>query len=404
MQRRHFKAQLAYWRRADGRALGDPAQEWVLRHGEGIHNLRAALQWALARLAQHEEPALAEDLLALAGHGGLLWQRAGFADEGVRACEQVLSVAGEGMSPLLRAGIDLAVAHAACMAPLAVPITAAAGLAAARRAAAAFDLSGDAVRHAYALFLQHTLMCRCEPAEHRSECLAQLQALAQPDWSDLLRRFERGATAYEARLEGEADFYLEHNRQELARYRALGAVWEAWSAAVGVMLAEHDAGLSAQAIATGRTLLAEMRVANSLVLNAHRLALWLAMLAQSGDVRATREALAEGAGVVRAAGLLPMLRLPLAWLALHEDDAAAAAQLLALAEPHGLGTFMRRSMVELAQRLEQALGAARLERARHTAMAGEGDALVQRLLAPQRLAKAAATASMAGSRPARQAS
>ncbi len=360
LQRRHLQLQCAYWQAADARALGDPALQWVQQHGVEIDNLRAALVWACSQWDAQHDDAIAAELLALAGHAALLWHRAGQAGEGLRWCRLLAARFAQAAPPPGLAGVDLALAH---LAGIAMVLPAAEGLAAAERAVAAFAHTGDVVRCCYALYLQHTLMARAAPALDRSGVIQRMNGLVQPGWSDLLRRFARSATAYEARLQGDHPAYLDFNRQELARCRAQGAVWEAWSAAAGLMLAEHDAGRPEQALAVGRALLAEMRAAGRLRQNANRLAMWTMMLAQRGDVAGTRQALAEAGPILAGAGRAGMAWLSLAWLAAHEGRTAAAARLLGCFDAPGRtgaefapGTFIRRCADTLAQLLQARLG------------------------------------------------
>jgi hypothetical protein len=360
-QRRHFDAVLAYWRRADARALGDPALQWVQAHDAALPDLRAALAWGCEAVASAVEDAAVPvaELLALVGASALVWHRAGHAEEGLRWCERVLALAAaQGDVAALdaaRGGVDLALAH---LGGIAMLLPAAQGLAAARRAVRWAAARGDAVRETYALYLEHTLMARAEPAADRRPVLARLADLRDPDWSPLLCRFERSARAYESRLAGRHAEYLAFNREELARCRELGATWEAWSAGIGLMLAEHDSGQLAAAVATGRSVIDEMRAAGRLRQNANRLAMWTMMLAESADVAATREAMAEALPIVQGAGRGGMLLLAGAWLALHAARPSLAARLLGRFDgpgrtgaEFGPGTFIRRSVAALWSRL-----------------------------------------------------
>lgn len=327
LREQHLQAVARYWETADARALGDPALAWVARHAPEIDNLRAALGHAVARLAADgsADPSLRRCFLSLVGHTALLWHRAGHAMEGLRWCRTAQGLAGSDADPTESAGVDLALAH---LAAIGMVLPAREGLAAARRAVDGFARRGDRVREYYALYLQHTLMCRAEPLADRSACLARLEARTPHGASDLLLRFGRSARAYEERLQGRHAAYLAFNREELARCRTLGAAWESWSAAIGLMLAEHDCGHVARALAVGREVLAEMRAAGRLRHNANRLGIWTMMLAQSGDVAGTRERLPEAIEILRSAGRLGMALLPLAWLDLHEHRPASAAWLL----------------------------------------------------------------------------
>lgn len=387
---RHLRAATRYWQRADGRALGDPALAWVTLHVAEMDNLRAALAHALGRLEGPSEDAASgasrgealQALFALVGHTGLLWHRAGHASEGLRWCRAALAAAGPQADAVQRAGVDLALAH---LAGIGMVLPASEGLAAARRAVAAFAEAGDAVRQSYALYLQHTLMCRAEPQADRSACIALMEDLLPSGASDLLRRFGRSARAYEERLQGRFEPYLDFNRQELARCRALGAVWESWSAAIGLMLAEHDTGHPARAIEVGRAVLAEIRAAGRLRQNANRLGIWTMMLAQSGDTAGTRQVLPEVQDILTSAGRRGMLLLPLAWLAVHEEQHDLAALLLARFDApqrtggeFAPGTYIRRSMDDLWSRLRGAMDAGRLARLQDEAGAVSDDVAIER--------------------------
>lgn len=377
---RHLQAVLGYWQQADARALGDPALQWAQQHEAAIPDLRVALAWAFDAVCASPPQLEIGRLLSLVGASGMLWHRSGRAAEGVRCCERALALAGPAAGMAERAGVDLMRAH---LAGIAMVISAAQGLAAARQAAQAYRELGDAVRENYALYLQHTLMARAEPQADRSAVLARLAGLVQPGWSDLLRRFERSARAYEARLQGGHEAYRQFNAEELARCRALGAWWEAWSAGIGLMLAEHDAGRLAEAVAAGRDVLAEIRAAGRLRQNANRLAMWLMMLAESGDTEGTRAALAEALPLLHGAGRSGMALLSAGWLACHEGRPQLAARLLARFDaPHrtgaefGPGTFIRRSIGLLWARLRAELGDAVLAEARAEAeMLSDGEVL-----------------------------
>ena len=150
---------------------------------------------------------------------------------------------------------------------------------------------------------------------------------------------------------------------------------EAWSAVIGVMLAEHDRGRPDRAIAMGRQGLAEIRAAGRLRQSANRLGMWLMMLAQSGETQATRLALPEAMQLLDRAGRRGMLLLPLAWLAWYEDRLQSATALLARFDSSGgtgrefaPGTYIRRSVDSLWGRLQLKCGAERLARARDAAL------------------------------------
>ena len=385
VQRRHFDAQLRYWTEAEAQALSTPALAWAQLHDAALADLRAALAWGCDAVCRAPPELPTAALLQLAGAAGLVWHRAGHAAEGLRWCERVLALAGAEADPAARAAVELALAH---LGGVAMVLPATQALAAVRRALPAYAHAGDRLHESYALYLEHTLMCRAEPEADRSATLARLQGLAEPGWSDLLRRFERSALAYEARLAGDHAVYRQFNTEELARCRALGAQWEAWSAGIGLMLAEHDGGRLDAAVEVGRSVLREIRATGRLRQNANRLAMWIMMLAESGDVAATRDALREALPILQGAGRLGMALLAGAWLALHEGRPGLAAQLLArfdapgrTGSEFGPGTFIRRSVGMLWPRLRAALGDEGLAESCASAEATADAVLLERLLA-----------------------
>ena len=333
---RHLQAVLGHWRRADARSVSDPALTWLALHRPEVDNLRAALRWALAddaalaRAAAVATPApgspmVADAALALVVAAGSVWHRAGLANEGREACERVrarAAVTGDGG---LRGGFDLTLAALGCYANAYPPAEA---LAAAQAAALAFEAGGDRVRAYFATYLAYQMNIRVRSLEGRAASLARLEALDEPGWGEMLARYLRHARAYEDRLSGRAEAYLAICRDERARCARLGAVAEGWSAAHGLMLAEHDQGDVAAALLTGREVLAEIRAAGRLGQHGALLALWATMLAQSGAPAEARVALAEALPALRSAGTPWMLQVALAWLAAseaREEDAARLA-------------------------------------------------------------------------------
>ena len=379
-RRRQVQAALAYWKRADARALSDPALPWLAQHRPEVDNLRTALRWALA---DGNGPARADDALALVVFAGVLWHRAGFAAEGCVACEAVRSRAQATNDPALRAGFDLLVATLATYAS-AFPTDEA--LAGAQRAAHGFALAGDAVRAYFASYLVYQLSLRAQPQALRAEALQRMTALVQPGWSELLARYLRNAQGYESRVTGQTEAYLLYCRDELARCRRLGAVAEGWTAAQGLMLAEHDAGRVDTALDVGREALQEIRAAGRLRQHGALLALWTTMLAESGDAAATRAALVEALPALHSAGTPWMLHVALAWLAANEGRVEVAARLLGWQQARQRarsevvsGATIQRAVQRLGERLEQGLDGPALARLR-----SEGETLAD--TAAERLA------------------
>ncbi len=356
---RHLHFMCAYWQRADARAISDPRLQWLARHLPELANLRSALRGAAA------DPSRAEAGLSLVMHTAMLWQRAGLAPEGKIWCDALQAQAQRSPDATLRAGHDLAVAVLATYGNVYLP---APGLAAAQRAAEAFEQLGDGVRAYFALHLVFQLGLRTRPAPAADTVIARMAALEQPNWSELLTRYLRQARGYALRLAGQTGSYLAFCRDEMARCQRLNAVSEGWSQAQGLMLAEHDAGQPTAALQVGRQALAEIRAAGRLHQHAALLALWTTMLAHNGDSPATRHALAEAGPVLRSTGTPWMAQMALAWLAAGEGRDDDAAQLLGWHDAaeqarnagQGTGGYIARAAVALVERLALHLDAAAL--------------------------------------------
>jgi len=362
MRRRHVQAVLAYWKRAEARALSDPVLPWLARHRVEMPNLRAALRWAASDAHPALDPARADDALALVVFSGPLWHRAGLAPEGRAACEAVRARAQVTADPALRCGFDLSVATLSTYASAYPP---AEGLAGAQRAAAGYQQAGDTARAYFALYLSYQLGLRAQAPADRAALIDAMAACVQPGWSELLTRYLRNAQGYEHRLAGRTDAYLAFCRDELERCRCLGAVAEGWTAAQGLLLAEYDSGNLHAAVAVGRQALAEIRSAGRLRQHGALLALWTTMLAESGDASGARDALAEALPALRSAGTPWMAHVALAWLALGEGRTRAAARLFGWQgatqrqrNEVAPGGAIGRSLRVLQERLTAQLGAA----------------------------------------------
>lgn len=359
-QARHAQAVLRYWAQADARSLSDPALSWITRHLPEIDNLRAALRWACAETDDRRR----DFDLTLLGHTAMLWHRAGLGSEGRAWCEQLRERSRTSVDTLQRGGFDLVVA---VLAGYTSGYSVAQGQAAAQAAAQAFEAGGDSVRAYFALYLMNQLT-QTHSEAGRNALLTRMAALEQADWGELLTRYGRTARGYAHRLEGRPEGYLAFCRDELARCRRLGAVAEGWVAAQGLMLAEHDLGAVDVALRVGREALAEIRSAGRLRQHAALLALWTTMLAESGDVAATRDALAEALPVLAGAGTPWMAHVALGWLAAHEGRHEAAACLLgwhdASQQVHGragAGGYIARALQALLTHLHTRAGDADLQ-------------------------------------------
>lgn len=382
-RRRHLQAVRVYWQRADARALSDPALPWLARHLPELDNLRAALRWAGG---DGTDAARADEALALVVASAALWHRAGLVAEGRAACEQLREHAGATPDPALRAGFDLAVATLAAYGNAYPPAEA---LPCAQRAADALGQAGDTVRTYFALYLVYQLSLRASPQTARDTVLDRMTALEQAGWSELLTRYLRNARGYEHRTAGRTQAYLVYCRDELARCQRLGAVAESWTAAQGLMLAEHDNGRFDAALAVGRRALDEIRAAGRLRQHGAMLALWITMLAESGAGAEVRSALAEAMPVLRSAGTPWMAHVALVWLAATEGRETTAARLLGWqaasqrrrAQGDAGGTISR-SLQVLRERLSARLGEPALVQLGQEGAALDDDAAERLALAP----------------------
>jgi predicted ATPase/DNA-binding winged helix-turn-helix (wHTH) protein len=399
--RLHLRWVRDYWTRADAVALLEPVLEWTARHSPELDNLRLALRWAWARVEPARpdaagagaDPALVADLLALVGHSAMFWQRAGLLAEGARWCQAVHGLARSHPDPGLRAGVALACATLCRFAPW---LPAPESLALACSAAQGFATTGDRKREYFAHYLAWVLAL--EGGEHvdRTVFMASMQALIQPDWNPLVQRYYRTCWAQEERLQGRLQAFLESSREDLATFEQIGAQGETWSAGLGLMWAEHDQGAPERAIAIGRRLVDDIRATGRLRIYAQLATVYTTMLAESGDVAATRPMLAETLPLLPTMSACEILHLAMAWLAWHEGRAAHAALLLGWFDSpqrgggaYGPRTFTRRTACALAARLAERLGAEELRRLQ-AAAAALGDAEAIRLGAPAAAAAAAA--------------
>lgn len=378
---RHLQAAMAVWTQSNAQVLQTPLLAWQAQYQPEIDNLRAALQWA------QREGGPAEDALRLVVQARMFWHCAGLVGEGRAHCEAVRAQAGLSTEASLRGGFALAVALLALYGNAYAPAEAALG---AEQAAVAFEYGGDQLHAYHAHYLAYQLRLRAGDHSGRDVAVARLAALEDPQWNDLLTRFGRTARGYEHRLSGRLDDYLLFCRDERARMRRQGAVVESWSMAHGLMLAEHDAGHSAAALAAGREALAEIRAAGRLRQHATFFALWTTLLAAGGESAGTRLALAELLPALHSAGTPWMAQVALAWLAASDGRVADAARLLGWHEAEqckqrGLasGPTITRVMQALGQHLAQQASAADLSTWREQgAELGDGGAEALSLAEP----------------------
>jgi hypothetical protein len=353
---------------------------WTARLLPEMDNLRAALGWGSGQPA--DAAALDDDLLALLASTARFWQGVGLAAEGAAWCRALQGRAEAHPDALRRAGFDLAVASLCRFAPLGPPQE---NLVRARRAATALATAGDAFGEYYACYLVWSLALEVDESVDRSEALARMQALAQPGWNSLQLRFVRSVQVQEARLQGRTQDFLQGCREELAALRAAGARSEAWLAGHMLMLAEHDQGHVAQALALGQSVLDDIRAAGRLRSHAQLLSMHTAMRAADGDIAGTRAALDDALPMLGGMLSTEVLYLALAWLAAHEGRDEDAARVLGWFESpwrgggqYGPLTFTRRTAEVLAARLDAGLGAERHAAVRASALTLGQDEAVQR--------------------------
>ena len=358
---RHLQSMRTYWSDADDRSHEEPTLQWVARHIAELDNLRAALRWADTRGDVHA-------LGMLVAHSATLWCRAGLAEEGRRWCEVARAPVDAANDPALRSGFDLAVSTLALYGAV---YPAKDVLSAVVRAVDAFDAAGDLKRAYYALYLRFQLEQRAQVKSDRPPLLLRMAGLERPEWNELRKRFLRWVRGYELRLAGDGDAYLASCRREVALLRKAGAVAEAWLNAHGQMLAEHDVGHVDQAIAIGRETIAEIRAAGRLRQHAAFFALWVTMLAERGDVEATRSALIEAVPMLHATGHPWMAHVALGWHATHDDRDDEAARIVGWhfasvesGRALGSGVYIARSSRALCERLSTRLGTGAFERSR----------------------------------------
>ena len=416
---RHLQWMVAHWAQADETALLEPALAWTARLAPEIENLRAALRWAHATLIAGESAGertglrtgerageradnsadisadkcagkgagktsgdLLADLLALVAHSTLFWQRAGLLTEGAQWCLAMRARVQAQGEPLRRAGIYLALALLCRYTPLMPPTE---SLALVLQAADAYRTAGDAVREYFAHYLAWTLTMEVDENLDRTPHIQRMQALVQAGWSPLLRRYVRIAWMQDERLQGRNGAFLQGTREDLALFRQMGAQGESWSTGLGLMWAEHDQGCPERAIAVGRALVDEVRAAGRLRTYAQLFTVYITMLAESGDVAATRPLLAEAVPMMPSMSACEILLLAMGWLASHEGRDTAAAQLLGWFDApqrgggsYGERTFTRRCAKALGARLDERLGAAH-HQALQAGAAALGDAEAVRL-------------------------
>lgn len=370
VQRRHLQAAREHWAAADARALSEQLLPWTALHALELENLRAALRWGLAALQAPApaDDALCLDLAALLAHSSVFWARAGFAAEGAQWCRQIGPALAGRLPPLAQALWALGQVNLSRFTRYLPPADCVPLM---HQAAAVLAEAGQPERAYYAHYLRWTQELEQDERAGGSQALQQMQALVQPDWSPLLRRFLDSAQAHEDRLAGRTEASLANSRAQWAVFQAMGAQGESWSAGLALMLAEHDAGQPERALAIGHTLMDGIRRAGRLRTYGQCASFHTTMLAESGNLPATRAALADTLPLLPAMTACEVLYLALAWLAHHEGRDADAAQLLGWFESpqrgggsHGQGTFQWRTAQHLAQRLGDRLGPTALARQR----------------------------------------
>jgi len=372
-QRRHLGWMRTYWAQADESALADPGMAWTARHLPELDNLRLALRWAQSQSGAAEKSAdegadlsgITSDWLALVGHTTMLWQRAGLLAEGAPWSLAARAGAEQHTDALLRAGLDLALATLTRYMPL-LPLAEALQLA--ERAADTYLAAGDTVRAYFSLYMAWALALEIGEHMPRGGYVKRMEALVQPGWNALLRRYARVAAAQDQRLLGQFETFLQYSREDFEHFRALGAQGEAWSAGMGLVWAENDQGHPERALAIGAALVDDIRAAGRLRTYAQLLAMHTTMRAESGDTVGTRALLPEALPMLPTVSACEVLLLALSWLATHEGRDEHAARLLGWFDApargggaYGPNTYTRRTASALAVRLDTRLGQPRCQ-------------------------------------------
>lgn len=372
--RAHVMAMERQWRLADEVALDVPAVRWYEQQLLDLDNLRAALRHARDR-AEGGDATMAAALFSLVGSGHMLWLRHALPQEGRAWCEVAAERAAALPSvaayeePLAR--VDLTRAGITFIYRT-IPL--ADGLAAAERAIAVFERSGDARRlfHAHALAgLLGSELGRADEAERRH--LPAMRALARPDWGRLRLRFLRNAEGMAARRHGDLATFRALAREEWTVSRDAGAQAESWTAAYTLALAECLHGAPDAALHITSTVVPEVLAAGRQQQYGQLLSLHALLCTRHRTPDEARRALAVSTPLIAVMGACEIQWLALAWLAWHEDRPADAAGLLGWFESpsHGAAaryrspTLIDRLRVELVTLVQQRLGEAAADAARH---------------------------------------
>lgn len=332
-----------------------PVMVWLSELRPDLDNLRASLRVALS------DPSKAEQAVDLFARSANFWVRAGFKHEGLRWAQAVQPLAEGPLQGDLRARLDLALAVLGTIGWVLPPTQ---GLAAAERAAQAFEASGDRPRAYQALYLQAMGQIRLARHEGREALLARMRALEEPGWSPRERRLAGWIQALNARDRGDLAAYQDFALDLTAQCRALGDRIEGWVAAFALAQALYFDGRLDAAIELLDHTVDDMRGAGCL-------REYATFIALNASLRLARDQSAETVARARDAvqmlqsdGMLWWMADALVWLPAGQgrwSDAArvqgwADAHVRRLGEPRGriFGGLRERMAQRLAERPEAA--------------------------------------------------
>jgi len=191
---------------------------------------------------------------------------------------------------------------------------------------------GDAVGEYFNLYLLSQLMLRPSRAAELAPLLLRMQALEQPDWSPLRRRYARWLEALSWRSAGNGQRYRDFCVDEIALLQELGDEQGVWAARHALALAEHDRGRPTAAIALLDATVREVRACGQLNQQPLVVALRACMRLEHDSGRTTLEAAREAVALLRADSTLWSMALALPFAALARRHVEDAARVLGWAE------------------------------------------------------------------------
>ena len=298
-----------------------PPAAWTAALLPEADNLRLALRHSV----QRDPPAA----VALAGAAALFWQRSGLKQEALRWHVAVSAFVTPALPLALRAAHGQALGVLAVHGMLVAPAAAEPVLLEAVRL---HREGGDAVGETFNLYLLSQLLLRLTRPAELAPLLLRMQALEQPDWSPLRRRYARWLAALVWRNAGNGQRYRDFCVDEITLLQQLGDDQGVWAARHALALAEHDRGQPAAAIALLDATVREVRACGQLRQQPLVVALRACMRLEHDSGRTTLEVAREAIALLRADSTLWSMALALPFAALARRQAEDAARVLGWAE------------------------------------------------------------------------